>query len=72
MARRVRLTRYQRSQNAHWDLRKKHENTAGKKGDVLYLYHDHVLNVQKAKKKVLTLKERRKIFATVKKTVYKI
>ena len=44
------LTRLQRSQNAHYDLKRKHADTPGKRGDVLYRYHNNILNIQKAKK----------------------
>lgn len=66
----AKLTRFQRSQNAHFDLRKKHADTPGKRGDVLHRYHNNILNMQKAKKRVLTKNERRKVFATVRKRVY--
>ena len=64
------LTRLQRSQNAHYDLRRKHTYTPGKKGDVLYRYHDNILNMQKAKKRILSKNERQRVFTTVRKRVY--
>ena len=67
----ARLTRLQRSQNAHYDLRVKHRDTPGKRGDVLYRYHGNILNMQKAKKRVLTKSERRKVFTTVRNRVYR-
>ena len=67
----AKLTRFQRSQNAHFDLRMKHADTPGKKGDVLHRYHNNILNIQKAKKRILSKSERRKIFATVRNRVYK-
>ena len=67
----ARLSKLQRSNNAHFDLRRKHADTPGKKGEVLYRYHDNVLKVQKAKKRVLSKSDRRKIFSTVRKRVYR-
>ena len=67
----ARLSKLQRSNNAHFDLRRKHADTPGKKGEVLYRYHDNVIKAQKAKKRVLSKSDRRKIFSTVRKRVYK-
>lgn len=44
----AKLTRFQRSQNAHFNLRMKHAHTPGKKGDVLHRYHNNIPNMQKA------------------------
>lgn len=66
----TKLTRLQRSQNAHYDLKRKHADTPGKRGDVLYRYHNNILNIQKAKKRILTKNERRKVYATVRRRVY--
>lgn len=67
----ARLTRLQRSQNAHSVLRMKHADTPGKRGDVLYRYHNNVLQMQKAKKRILTKTEKRKVYTTVRKRVYR-
>ena len=66
----AKLTRFQRSQNAHFNLRMKHANTPGKKGDVLHRYHNNILNMQKAKKRILSKNERRRVFTTVRNRVY--
>ena len=66
----AKLTRLQRSQKAHDRLKTKHIYTPGVKGDILIRYHNNILNIQKAKKRVLTKNERRKVFATVRKRVY--
>ena len=67
----AKLTRFERSQNAHFNLRMKHANTPGKKGDVLHRYHNNILNIQKARKRILSKNERQKVFATVRKRVYR-
>ena len=59
------LTKLQRSQNAHMKLRSKHSSTPGKIGDVKYRYHTAVLKAQKAKKHVLSKSDRAKIYKTV-------
>ena len=66
----AKLTRFQRSQNAHFNLRMKHAHTPGKKGDVLHRYHNNILNMQKAKKRILSKNERRRVFTTVRNRVY--
>ena len=65
------LTKFQRSQNAHFNLRMKHSNTPGKKGEVLHRYHNNILNMQKAKKRILSKNEKRKVFKTINARVYK-
>ena len=64
------LTRLQRSQNAHLNLRRKHADTPGKKGEVLHRYHNNILNMQKAKKRIMSKNERQRVFATVRNRVY--
>ena len=66
----AKLTRLQRSQKAHDRLKTKHIYTPGVKGDILIRYHNNILNMQEAKKRVLTKNERRKVFATVRKRAY--
>ena len=60
----AKLTKLQRSQNAHARLKTKHVYTPGVKGEILMRYHSNVLNVQKAKKRVISKQQRREIFAT--------
>lgn len=60
-----------RSQNAHARLRLMHSDTPGKKGDILFRYHDNIIKIQKAKKRVVSKNERRKIFKTVRNRIYK-
>lgn len=67
----ARLSKLQRSNNAHLILRHIHAKTPGKKGDVLFRYHDNVFKAQRAKKRVLSKSDRRKIFSTVRNRVYK-
>ena len=64
------LTRLQRSQNAHLNLRRKHADTPGVKGEVLYRYHNNILNMQKAKKRILSKNERQRVFTTVRNRVF--
>ena len=59
------LTKLQRSQNAHWDLRIKHSSGSGRISYVKYRYHTAVLKAQTAKKHVLSKSEREKIYKTV-------
>ena len=66
----AKLTRFQRSQNAHFNLRMKHAQTPGKKGDVLHRYHNNILNMQKAKKRILSKNERRRVFTIVRNRVF--
>lgn len=55
----AKLTRFQRSQNAHFKLRKKHADTPGKKGEIKYTYHNKILARQKALGRVMTRSERK-------------
>lgn len=55
----ARLTRLQRSQNAHSRLRMKHADTPGKKGEVLFTYHNKILQIQKHQNRILSKSERR-------------
>ena len=60
------MTRLIRSQNAHWNLRQKAAKSSKKRiGDIKYRYHEAVIKAQKAKQRVLTRKERSRIFKTV-------
>ena len=61
----AKLTRFQRSQNAHFKLRMKHADTPGRKGDILHKYHDVILNKQKKEKRVVPIKKRRQIFSSI-------
>ena len=61
----ARLTRLQRSQTAHQRLKKKHVFTPGVKGDILMRYHNNILNIQSAKKRVISKAERREVYNKV-------
>lgn len=65
------LTKFQRSQNAHFNLRMRHSNTPGKKGEVLHRYHNNILNMQKAKKRILSKNEKQEVFKKVNERVFK-
>ena len=55
----ARLTKLQRSQNAHFKLRMKHADTPGKKGEIKFTYHNKILARQKALGRVMTRSERK-------------
>ena len=55
----AKLTRFERSQNAHFNLRMKHADTPGKKGEIKYTYHNKILARQKALGRVMTRRERK-------------
>ena len=59
------LTRLQRSQNAHSDLRRKHADTPGVRGEVLFTYHNKIIQIQRAQKRVLSRKERKMEFDSI-------
>ena len=61
----AKLTRLQRSQKAHQRLKTKHVYTPGIKGDILMRYHNNILNIQNAKKRVITKSERRDVYNKV-------
>ena len=60
-----RLTKLVRSQNAHMGLRQKAADVPGKRGEVLYTYHNKILQIQKHQKRVLTKFERREEFKSI-------
>ena len=66
----MKLSKYQKSQNAHFRLRQKAADMPGKKGDVFYYYHTEVINRQAGRKSVLAKKERRGIFAAIRRKVF--
>ena len=45
------LTRLQRSQNAHWDLRQRAADVPGVRGEILFKYHKVILDKQKQKRR---------------------
>ena len=55
----AKLTRLQRSQNAHSRLRLKHADTPGKRGEIKYTYHNKILARQKDLGRVMTRQERK-------------
>ena len=57
------LTKLQRSNNAHWKLRQRAADVPGKRGDLLYSYHGEVLRRQSSRKRVLSRSERRGLFS---------
>ena len=61
----AKLTRLQRSQKAHDRLKTKHIYTPGVKGDILIRYHNNILNIQDAKKRVISKAERRAVYNKV-------
>ena len=60
------LTRLQRSQNAHLNLRRKHADTPGVRGEVLFTYHNKIFQVQRAQKRILSRSERKMEFDSIK------
>ena len=72
----AKLTRFQRSQNAHFNLRMIHANTPGIKGEIKYTYHNKILQRQKALGRVMTRNERKMEYDSIfsffnkKKTTY--
>ena len=72
----AKLSRLQRSQNAHSRLRMKHADTPGKKGEIKYTYHNKILAKQKALGRVMTRSERKMEYDSIssffnkKKTTY--
>ena len=61
----AKLTRLERSQKAHSRLKTKHVYTPGIKGDILIRYHNNILNIQSAKKRVISKAERREVYNKV-------
>ena len=66
----VKLSKLHRSQNAHIRLRQKAVGMPGKKGDVIYYYHTAVIDRQRDNKRILSKKERRGIFASIRRKVF--
>lgn len=62
-----RLSRLQRSNNAHFDLRVKAGNLPGKRGDVVYEYHGKMISLQSKANRVFSRKERRDVFSRIEK-----
>ena len=61
-----RLTKLQMSNNAHFDLRMKHERSGHRNADLFYRYHKAVGIAQHKQGRVFSLKERRSIFKKIK------
>ena len=61
----AKLTRFVCSQNAHHELRQKAYDIPGTRGEILYRYHQGILKKQKHENRIIPLKERRKIFASI-------
>ena len=62
----AKLTKLQRSQNSHFRLRQKAADIPGKKGEILFTYHNKILQRQKAKGQVLSRTERKLEFDSIK------
>ena len=67
----AKLSKLQRSNNAHLRLQHKYNCIVGKSADIKYYYHLRVRELQKDKKRILSNKERRGIFSHVSKLVNK-
>ena len=63
------LTKLQRSRNAHVKLRNRAMNTVGKTAKIKEIYHNSVLNQQFTEHRILSKKERKGIFARISKLV---
>ena len=61
-----RLSKLQRSNNAHWRLKQVAADVPGKRGEVLYAYHSEVLKRQSSRRYVISRAERRKLFLNLK------
>ena len=59
------LTRLQRSQNAHWDLRQRAADVPGARGEILFTYHKVILDKQKQTRRILSKKARQSVFRSV-------
>lgn len=72
----AKLSKFIRSQNAHHMLRQKAADVPGKRGEVLYTYHNKILQIQKHQNRVLSKSERRMEYKSInshfnkKKTTY--
>lgn len=66
----AKISKLTRSQNAHFRLRQKAADMPGKKGDVIYYYHTKVIDSQHDNKRILSKKERRGIFASIRRKVF--
>ena len=61
------LSRLQRSQNAHFRLRQKAADIPGLRGEILHTYHKTILDEQKQARRILTKKERQGVFRSLSK-----
>ena len=61
----AKMSKFQRSQKAHSRLYDKHMHISGKVNYLKRRYHESVWNAQKAKQRVLSLSERKKIYKTI-------
>ena len=61
----AKLSKLIRSQNAHHILRQKAADVPGKKGEVLYTYHNKILQIQKHQNRVLSKSERRMEYKSI-------
>ena len=61
----AKISKFQRSQKAHSRLYDKHLFISGKDHYIKRRYHESVWNAQKAKQRVFSLPERKKIYKTI-------